>query len=89
MTGREGVLCLGPLAMTKVVHEYLEQRDVLHECMPKSFRQFWSWNSLTTSQKSWEKAQGRLFYRRAEDAAKHFHYSQLTAPVVTLQDGPE
>ena len=59
MTGREGVLCLGPLCMTKVMYTYLKQRGVLDECMPESFRDFWCWNSLTPSQKSWAQAHGR------------------------------
>jgi len=84
MTGREGVLCLGPLAMSQVMYEYLMQREVLDECMPKSLRNFWSWNSLTPCQKSWANVQGRLFYRNATDAAKHRHYSKLKTPIVAL-----
>ena len=84
MTGREGVLCLGPLSMAKVVHAYLEERGLTKECMPSSFKNFWCWSSLTGKKKSWAKAQRSLFYRRPEDAAKHFHYSQLSTPIVSL-----
>ena len=87
MTGREGVLCLGPLSMTKVMYKYLEQRGALNECMPKSFQNFWCWNSLTPKKKSWAQMQHHLFYRKAEDAAKHTHYSQLTTPSVLLSQG--
>ena len=86
MTGREGVLCLGPLSMTKVMYKYLEQRGALNECMPKSFQNFWCWNSLTPKKKSWAQMQRHLFYRKAEDAAKHTHYSQLTTPIVLLSE---
>ena len=66
------------------MYKYLEQRRILGECMPKSFRDFWSWNSLTPSQNRWAKSQGRLFYRNAAGAAKHMHHSKLKTPIVIL-----
>ena len=48
MSGQEGVLCMGPLAMTKVVYKYLRAQDALDTCVPKSFMHFWKWNSLRT-----------------------------------------
>ena len=89
MTRREGVLCLGPLAMTQVMYKYLKQRGILGECVPKACQDFWSWNSLTPCQNSWAKTQARLFYRNAGDVARHTHYSKLKTPIVILQGKPE
>ncbi|CAK0908122.1 unnamed protein product, partial [Prorocentrum cordatum] len=88
MTGREGVLCMGPLSMTKVVREYLCARGAMEECVPSTFRNFWSWSTLTPRGKTWAAVQGRLLYRDPEKAAAHMHYSKLTAPIVRLGEEP-
>ena len=85
MTGREGVLCMGPLSMTKVIYEYLD-RHVVEECIPATFRNFWNWSALTSKRKSWANVQARLFYRDNEKAAAHRHYSKLTTPIVFIGD---
>ena len=84
MTGREGVLSLGPFSMTQVVYPYLEQRGIIDVCMPKSFRDFWRWNKLSPKNSTWAKAQGRCFYHASEHAQGHRHYSLLNTPIVSL-----
>ena len=59
LVGREGVLCLGPLAMSQVVYPYLEQNNATSKCMPKSFRGFWPLNAL----KHYATKQGQLFFK--------------------------
>ena len=86
MTGRDGVLSLGPLSMTKVMRQYLEQQGTMEECIPKSFQDFWRWNGINSKRKNWARVQARLFYRNEEDIAKHSHYSQLTTPIVMFAD---
>ena len=84
MTGREGVLCMGPLAMTKVVYNYLQARNAVSESIPTTFKNFWSWSALTPKKTNWENVQARLFYRDNEKATAHRHYSKLSTPIVFI-----
>ena len=89
MTGREGVLSLGPFSMTQVVYPYLEERGIIDVCMPKSFRDFWRWNKLSPKNSTWAKAQWRCFYRASEQAQRHRHYSVLDTPYCVSGHGVE
>ena len=64
LVGREGVLCLGPLAMSQVVYPFLQQNNAIRKCLPKSFRGFWQLNAL----KHYAKNQGQLFLRSTESS---------------------
>ena len=83
MTGREGVLCQGPLGATPVIHEYLIERGAVDQCMPECVRDVFSFNRLTPKNSAWCNMQGRVFYRDAEKAVQHKHYSQLNTPIIS------
>ena len=87
MAGREGVLCLGPLAMTAVIMPYLRQHriDSLH--LSKVVTQCIDFDSCHTLFKrgQWSKAQAVLFWKDPELAAQHRHYSSLCSPIVNLE----
>ena len=83
MFGKNGVLCLGPLSMTKIVFAYLTSAGALAMCVPKKFAGHFNWQSVRTSKKTYAKIQGRLFYRDWEKARSHKHYQYKTSPIVT------
>ena len=89
LVGREGVLCLGPLAMTKVVFPFLKARALVETCLPKKFRHFFSFDTKTLKKGAWEKTQGALIWRDPARATAHIHYSNLTGPIVDLEFGPD
>ena len=82
MTGREGVLCLGPLAATPVLQKYLGARDALEQTMPKEAQGLFAWNTIHAKRRTWAEQQGSIFFRDDREAAKHQHYSRLRKPIV-------
>ena len=87
MTGREGVLCLGPLAMTAIVMPHLREHriDKIHlsktagQCIGfESYRKFFN-------KKDWSKSQAELFWKDPRLAERHVHYSKLVSPIVDLE----
>ena len=82
MTGREGVLCQGPLAATPVIHEYLTERGAMDQCMPKCVQNLFCFNKLVPQNSAWWKKQGRAFYRDEKQAREHKHYSRLNTPII-------
>ena len=82
MMGREGVLCMRPLAMTKIVYKYLSEAIALNTCVPRGFHVFWYWSSQKTRNKSYEKRQAKLLYWEPKRQAAHTHYSNKTTPIV-------
>jgi hypothetical protein len=80
MTGREAVLCQGPLAMTAIVYPYLRDSGGLETSLPDSFQEFFKWETLP----NYQEQQGLHLYRDAGRATEHLHYSKLTTPVVII-----
>ena len=56
MFGREGVLCLGALAMSKGIHNFFTDNSALAKSVPKNFENFWNFYI-----KNYRNRQGRLF----------------------------
>ena len=82
MVGREGVLCMGPLAMTKIVYKHLSKEHALETCVPKDFNGFWNWSSHKTRKRTYKRRQAELLYWDSEKQAAHTHYSDKTTPIV-------
>ena len=86
MSGREGVLCLGPLAMTGVMMPYLRQHQIAPAHLSKPIKQCIDFNSFRTlKQEEWSKAQAALFWKDPQLAAQHQHYTSLFGPIVDLE----
>ena len=72
--------------INSVIHEYLSERGAVDQCMPECVRDVFSFNRLIPKSSAWSKKQGSLFYRGAEKAVQHKHYSQLNTPIIFLGD---
>ena len=53
--------------------------------MPKCVEDVFSFNRFTPKNSAWCEKQGRAFYRDAEKAVQHKHYSQLNTPIMLCQ----
>jgi hypothetical protein len=87
MSGREGVLCLGPLAMTAVIMPYLRKHHIDTVHLSKLVKQCIDFDSFRTLFKKgqWSKVQATLFWKEPQLAAQHRHYSCLCSPIVNLE----
>ena len=86
MSGREGVLCLGPLAMTGVMMPYLRQHQIAPAHLSEPIKQCIDFNSFRAlKQGEWSKAQAALFWKDPQLAAQHQHYTSLFGPIVDLE----
>jgi hypothetical protein len=87
LSGREGVLCLGPLAMTRVIMPHLKKHDIVSVHLSKDIKKcidFDSFPKISKKKGSWSKAQAKLFWKDPQLAAQHRHYSDLCGPIVNL-----
>ena len=77
MSGRQGVLCLGPLAMTGIIMPYLRQHHIETVHLSKPVKQCIDFASFHNFFKKgeWSKAQATLFWKEPQLAAQHRHYS--------------
>ena len=86
LSGREGVLCQGPLALTRVIMPYLLQHNIASVHLSSDIKNCIDFNSFPRILKkgAWSKQQAKLFWKDPRLAAQHKHYSSLCGPIVNL-----